>query len=110
MAVDPLRSAARAHKALEHLSLMQLVKSADELTGAWVAIFLGDGTCDQRLYRSKAEAVRFQFHETQCAYMAWSGLPKLSELRFFLDTNEELYDAGMSLADPGTYINPEALL
>lgn len=63
-----------------------------------------------RLYESKAEAIRFQLHETQCAYFFFAGVPLLNELRYFLDMNETLYDAGFSLCDPETYVNPEAML
>lgn len=109
MAADPLASAARAQRAFEHLSLYQMVHGTEGMN-RWLAISLADGSCDQNPYATKAEAIRFQLHETQCAYLFFNGMPKLNELRFFLDTNEELYDAGMSLADPGTYINPEFIL
>lgn len=109
MAVDPLASAARAQRAFEHLNLLRIVHGAD-LQGRWVAISLADGSCDQRLYASKREAVRFQLHETQCAYVCVTGVPTLGELRYFLDENERLYDSGYSLADPDTYVNPEAML
>lgn len=109
MAVDPLASAARAQRAFEHLSLYQLANGAEGLN-RWLAISLADGSCDQRGYATKREAVRFQLHETQCAYLFFNGMPKLNELRFFLDANEELYDAGMSLSDPDTYVNADFLL
>lgn len=109
MAIDPLASAARAQRAHEHLNLITLVHGA-EAQNRWVAISLANGACDQNLYSTKAEAVRFQLHETQCAYLFFNGMPTLGELRLFLDLNEELYDAGMSLADPDTYINPECIL
>jgi hypothetical protein len=109
MAVDPLASFARAQKAHGHLALLDTIHGRDAF-GKWVAIFLGDGSCDTRLYDSKAEAIRFQRHETQCAYLYMNGLPRLGELRAFLDTNEELYDAGLALADPDTYVNPEFML
>lgn len=78
--------------------------------GRWVAISLADGSCDQQLYATKAEAIRFQLHETQCAYLYMNGVPRLGEVRFFLDTNEDLYDQGLSMADPNTYVNPEFML
>lgn len=110
MAVDPLASAARAQRAHEHLSLLRLVKGDGTCNGRWVAISLADGSIKQELYGSKAEAVRFQFHETQCAYLCITGFPTLGELRYYLDENERLYDSGHSLADPATYVNPEAML
>lgn len=109
MPVDPLASAARAQRAHEHLNIVRLAHGEQAL-GRWVAIFLGDGSCDQNLYGSKAEAIRFQLHETQCAYLCIDGWPTLGEMRAFLDMTEELYDAGMSLADPNRYINPGAFL
>lgn len=99
----------RCKRAYEHLSLIQTVKGKDALN-RWVAISLSDGSCDQRLYESKAEAIRFQLHETQCAYLFFNGMPRPGELRFFLDLNEELYDGGLSLSDPDTYVNPELFL
>jgi hypothetical protein len=107
--VDPLASLARAQRAMEHIQLFRMVHGSDA-EGKWLAISLADGSCDQKPYASKREAVRFQLHETQCAYLCLTGMPTLGELRMYLDTNEELYDAGMSLADPDTYVNPEAML
>lgn len=109
MAVDPLASAARAQRAFEHLNLLNVVHG-NSLQGKWVAISLADGSCDQKLYPDKASAVRFQLHETQCAYLCVTGLPTLGEVRYYLDANEHLYDSGMSLSDPATYVNPEAML
>lgn len=109
MAIDQLAAAARAQKAFEHLSMLDAIHGRDAF-GKWVAIFLGDGSCDLKLYESKAEAIRFQLHETQCAYLYMNGVPRLGEVRLFLDTNEELYDAGLRLADPDTYVNPEFML
>lgn len=106
---DPLQAAARAQRALEHLQLVELANGKDAF-GRWVAISLADGSCDQRLYASKAEAIRFQLHETQCAYLFMNGTPRLGEIRFFLDTCEQLYDQGLSMADPDTYVNPEFML
>jgi hypothetical protein len=109
LAVDPLASFARAQKAHEHLSLLDTIHGR-EAFGRWVAISLDTGACDMRLYDSKAEAIRFQLHETQCAYLYMNGVPRLGEVRLFLDTNEELYDAGLRLDDPATYVNPEFML
>lgn len=109
MAVDPLVSYARAKKAHDHVTLMDTVHGRDAF-GKWVAIHLLDGSCDMRLYESKAEAVRYQKHEEECAYLFMNGVPRLGEMRLFLDTCEEVYDAGLSLADPNTYVNPEFML
>lgn len=109
MGADPIQSFARAQRAHEHLSLMNAVHGAD-LQGKWVAIHLDKGDCDTRLYESKAEAVRFQKREDECAYMCVTGIPTLGEMRYYLDENEHLYDQGYSLADPASYVNPEAML
>jgi hypothetical protein len=106
---DALASFARAQRAHEHLNLYQLVHGSEGLN-RWLAISLADGSCDQKPYATKAEAIRFQLHETQCAYLFFNGMPTLGELRLFLDANEQLYDAGLSLADPDTYVNPETFL
>lgn len=104
---DP--KAERALRAYEHLRLLHMVHG-DNCGGRWVAISLSDGACDMHLYDSKAEAIRFQLHETQCAYFCFTGVPMLKELRYYLDMNEQLYDAGFALEDPATYVNPEAML
>jgi hypothetical protein len=105
--VDP--KAERAKRAHDHLSLLHTIHGSD-CGGRWVAIALSDGSCDMRLYETKREAIRFQLHETQCAYFHFSGVPLINELRYYLDANETLYDAGLSLADPDTYLNPETML
>lgn len=107
---DPLASAARAQRAHEHLNLLRVVQGEASLSGRWVAISLADGSIKQETYDTKQEAVRFQLHETQCAYLCITGFPTLGEMRYFLDENENLYDAGMRLADPDVYVNPEAML
>lgn len=109
MSVDPLNSFARAKRAHEHLNLLRVVHG-DDAMNRWVAISLADGACDQRPYATKQEAVRYQRREEECAYLFFTGMPTLGELRLYLDTNEELYDAGMSLADPDHYVNPEFIL
>lgn len=109
MAADALASYARAQRAYEHLSLYQVVHGAEGMN-RWVAISLADGSCDQKAYATKAEAIRFQKYETQCAYLFFNGMPTLGELRYFLDENEQLYDQGFSLADPDTYVNADFML
>jgi hypothetical protein len=109
VAVDPLNSFARAQRAFEHISLFRLIHGADA-EGKWLAISLADGACDTRPYATKAEAVRHQRRETECAYLCVTGMPTLGEVRYYLDENERLYDQGLQLADPNTYVNPEAIL
>lgn len=99
----------RARRALEHVLLFETVNGEDAY-GKWLAISLSDGSCDMKPYVSKEEAIRFQLHETQCAYICLNGIPTLGEMRYFLDTCEQLYDQGLKLADPATYLNPETFL
>lgn len=105
--LDP--KADRARRAHDAVMLFDTI-NGPEAQGSWLAISLSDGSCDMKAYPTKQDAVRFQLHETQCAYLCLTGLPTLGELRLFLDTCEDLYDAGLKLADPDTYLNPEALL
>ena len=109
MAVDPLASYARAKRALDNLGMYRAIHG-DEGMNRWLAISLADGSCDLKPYATKAEAVRFQRRETECAYLFFNGMPTLGELRLYLDTNEELYDAGLCLSDPDVYVNPEGIL
>lgn len=100
----------RARRAYDHLRFLRTAHGSD-CNGRWVAIKLSDGSCDQRLYDTKAGAVRFQLHETQCAYLC---MPpdlefSLKEIDLYLVVNENLYDAGLCLSDPDTYVNPEMI-
>lgn len=69
--------------------------------GRWIAARLSDGGTDGNVYDTKAEAIRFQLHETQCAYIKvpLGGMPPLEATRY-LEIHRELYDAGARLADP----------
>ncbi len=107
--IPPDPKAERAKRAHDHVMLIDAV-NGPEAFGRWVAISLSDGSCDTKLYPTKEDAVRFQLHETQCAYVCLTGIPTLGEMRYFLDTCEQLYDQGLKLADPATYVNPETLL
>lgn len=102
-------SYARAKKAHDNLGMYRAIHG-EEGMNRWLAISLADGSCDLKPYATKQEAVRFQARETECAYLFFNGMPTLGELRLYLDTNEELYDAGFSLADPDVYVNPEGIL
>lgn len=69
--------------------------------GRWVALRLSDGGSDGVLYDSKSDAIRFQLHENQCAYV--QVLPEGLSVRAaqsVLNVNRQFYDAGMKLADP----------
>lgn len=76
--------------------------------GKWAAIRLSDGGSDGVLYDTKADAVRHQLHETQCAYVCIpaDGMgPREAEI--YLEFNRKLYDNGMRLSDPMTFHLPQ---
>lgn len=69
--------------------------------GRWIAGRLSDGSTDGLIYDSKADAIRHQLHENQCAYVKVppGGMPPLEATRY-LQIHRELYAAGARLADP----------
>ena len=70
-------------------------------TGKWLAIRLSDGGYDNALYDRRADAVRHQLHEQQCAYVKVPpGGMQPKEAVEFLDYHRKLYDAGFRLPDP----------
>jgi hypothetical protein len=81
-----------------------LHKAADQYgaIGKWFAVALHDGTTDNTLYDSKAEAVRHQHHnEMYYAYVQvgpWSMPPKDADT--FLALHRKMYDKNIRLADP----------
>lgn len=79
---------------------LALVANA-EASGRWIAIRLSDGGSDGVLYDRKADAVRHQLHETQCAYVK---IPPTGmtprQAAVFLTFNRQLYAAGYRLQDP----------
>lgn len=69
--------------------------------GKWAAIRLSDGGSDEVAYDTRADAVRHQLHEQQCAYVAIpvdDMSPAAAER--YLAMHRELYDAGFRLTDP----------
>lgn len=75
----------------------------NELCNKWVAIRLSDGGSDKTLYDSKADAIRHQLHEQQCAYISFRNLMNgitAREAKVFLDFTRQAYDSGMRLVDP----------
>ena len=70
-------------------------------TGKWVAARLSDGKTDGNVYDTKADAIRHQLHEFQCAYIKIppGGMPAEDAARY-LDVNRILYENGMRIADP----------
>lgn len=84
-----------------HEIITQHLSDQPDCIGQWVAIKLSDGSSDGNLYPFKFIAVRFQLHETQCAYIKIPpGGMGIREAKSFLRTNRQLYDAGMRIADP----------
>lgn len=70
----------------------------------YMAIRLADGSSDGVLYDTKADAVRHQLHETQCAYFSFRfspmGFARVKDAAIFLSWNRAAYDAGHLLPDP----------
>ncbi|TDC20614.1 hypothetical protein E1265_21325 [Streptomyces sp. 8K308] len=69
--------------------------------GRWIAVRLSDGGTDSRHYGRRRDAVRFQLHPTQCAYVRVPRddmSPRAAAA--FLATHRRLYAAGLVLADP----------
>lgn len=80
---------------------LHLLANRDQTIHSWVAIRLSDGGTDGVLYDTKAQAVRHQLHEYQCAYVyvpADGMPPRVAET--FLRFHRHLYDNGFRLADP----------
>ena len=73
--------------------------------GRWVAVRLSDGRSDGNLYDTKADAVRHQLYETQCAYVCVppGGMP-VADAQVYLRAMRQLYDAGYRLADPHKHV------
>jgi hypothetical protein len=71
--------------------------------GMWIAARLSDGATDGIVYASKAEAVKYQLHETQCAYLVVppAAMP-VAEATAYLELHDKIYAAGMRLQDPDT--------
>jgi hypothetical protein len=67
----------------------------------WIAARLSDGSTDGILYPTKAEAIRHQLHEKQCAYLTipLDGMT-VEQARVYLKYTQQMYDNGLNLADP----------
>lgn len=78
--------------------------------GRWCAIRLADGGSDGKVYDTRADAIRHQLHEQQCAYVYIppdNMTPKDAE--HYLALHRKLYDRSMRLADPDVEIHTPAL-
>lgn len=67
----------------------------------WVAPRMSDGKTDGAIYDTKADAIRHQLHEYQCAYIQIppGGMTPEHATRFLM-VMRKFYDAGMRIADP----------
>lgn len=76
----------------------------DELIRSWIAFRLSDGGSDGTLYGSRAEAIRHQAHEMQCAYFSYrnapNGFKSPKDAALYLEFHRAAYDRGMRLVDP----------
>lgn len=88
---------AEAHRCSDIITLAAVTGHA----GRWIAIRLSDGGWDSTIYDHRADAVRHQFREQQCAYVkVHPGGMTPMEAHYYLDYHRKLYDAGFRLPDP----------
>jgi hypothetical protein len=98
--VVPTDAAKRIH---ETINVMHIARTWEELSRGWMAFKLEDGTTDNVLYDSRADAIKHQLHEQQCLYIAMrttlGGVP-VRDCQILIDVHRHIYDAGGRLADP----------
>jgi hypothetical protein len=77
-----------------------------DAVGKWMAFRLSDGGSDNVLYGTKADAVRFQLHETQCFYLNLTpdGITEDNALRL-LHYNRQAKAAGYDLSTDATPVH-----
>lgn len=86
-----------ARRCADNVTLASIAKCF----GRWLAIRLSDGGYDGVIYDHRADAVRHQLHEKQCAYVKIPpGGMTPREAEAFLGYHRALYDAGFRLPDP----------
>lgn len=82
---------------------MVVLYPLDTIINSWIAVRLSDGGTDGVLYETRADAVRHQAHETQCAYLslraAPAGMP-INEAHVYLKFHRDAYNAGYVFTDP----------
>lgn len=85
---------------------LAMLANGREIAGRWMAFRLSDGGSDEKIYDKKADAVRFQLHEQQCAYVCLTpdGMSPRSADNF-LRFNEGLYKVGWRLQDPDQHMH-----
>ena len=98
--VVPTDAAKRMH---DTINLMHIARTWDELKNGWMAFKLADGTTDNILYATRADAIKHQLHEQTCLYLCMrktlGGIP-LRDCQLLIDLHRHIYDAGGRLADP----------
>lgn len=74
---------------------------AEGHAGRWMAFRLSDGGTDRVRYATRAEAIRYQLHESQCAYIRvpWDDCTP-QEATSYLEVCRKLYAAGLRFTDP----------
>lgn len=97
----PLGIYSDAARRLSDAVSLHLTVSGFAAAGKYIAARLSDGATDGVLYDTKADAVRHQLHETQCAYVCVppDGMG-YREAEIYLAFNRKLYDAGFRMPDP----------
>jgi hypothetical protein len=67
----------------------------------WIAIRLSDGGSDGYIYEAREDAVRYQLHPEQCAYVKipHDDMPPKAA-HAFMRFCRQLYDAGYRMTDP----------
>lgn len=100
---DPVRFAIteRGRRLADHVRAARAIGGQ----GRWIAARLSDGGTDGTVYDTKADAVRHQLHETQCAYLVVppAEMPE-AEATAWLEMHDKMYAAGYRLQDPD--VNP----
>lgn len=83
----------------------QLAVHGENAAGKWIAVRLIDGGSDAKLYDTKADAIRFQLHETMCAYICLlpTRMP-VEDALSVLRVHRKLYEAGARLSDPDRHV------
>lgn len=94
----------RARRCSEAVTLA-LLGQGRGVVGKWLAVRLSDGRTDGNIYDRKADAIRFQLHEQQCAYICvpFDGMT-VRQADTYLKFTEGLYKAGHRLADPESHV------
>lgn len=92
-----------AKRLSDNVNALAICHPLEVLFNSWIAVSLADGSYDGVLYDTRADAVRHQAHETQCAYLCLRAAPggmQLQEAYVFLKFHRDAYDAGYVFTDP----------